>query len=163
MRLLPALAVCLLPPAGCLAAPPDAAPAHIRIPVWVEPGGGAAGFRATLSGSASRILATKCPADDLLLMLVLDLTQDLTQATLAKDALVAEIHKLPPKTTVAVLRAQDTLKVLADPAPDRAQLPKPFSRFPSAARPVCWTRLSFWGAPAIRFSRKPRSGWPSCA
>lgn len=145
MRLLPALAVCLLPPAGCLAAPPDTVPAHIRIPVWVEPGGGAAGFRATLSGSASRILATKCPADDLLLMLVLDLTQDLTQATLAKDALVAEIHKLPPKTAVAVLRAQDTLKVLANPAPDRARVAEAIQGLPISGKAGLLDAVEFLG------------------
>jgi hypothetical protein len=100
----------------------------------VEPGGKASGFRATLNGSAARILAVRSPADDLLLLVVLDLTQDLTQATLAKQALVAEIQTLPPKTTVAVLRAQDTLKVLADPTSDRAKASEAIQALPISGK-----------------------------
>ncbi len=111
--------------AGTVRASPERlSPALIRVPVWVEPGSGATGmpeFQATVAGSPSKILAVKSPADDLLLMVVLDMTQDLTQATAAKAALAAEIAKLPAKTMVSVLRAQDSLKVLADPTADRAK------------------------------------------
>jgi hypothetical protein len=127
-RALMVLAVFLSFCAGCLApqaaSAADAAPAQIRIPVWTDTNGSGAAvpdFHATISGSPSRILALKSPGDDLLLMVVLDMTQDLTQSTLAKDALAAEIQKLPPKTTVSVMRAQDRLKVLADPTSDRAK------------------------------------------
>ncbi len=116
-------ALVVLAAASLAAGPPDDNSPHIRIPVWVESNGAAPAapeFKATVDGSLSRVLGVKGPADDLLLMVVLDMTEDLTRAGLAKEALAAEIGKLPSKTTVSVLSAQDTLKVLADPTADRA-------------------------------------------
>jgi len=103
------------------AGPPDDDPGRIRVPVWVESGGAppVPEFETTVDGSPSPVLAVKGPADDLLLMVVLDMTEELTRAALAKDALAAEIGRLPPKTTVSVLSAQDMLKVLADPTANR--------------------------------------------
>ena len=62
----------------------------------------------------------KGPGGDLMLVAVLDLAGDLSLAEPAKEALAADIDKLPPRTTVAVMRAQDGAKVLADPGADRA-------------------------------------------
>ena len=104
--------------AWCAPAPPDSGAVQIRVPVWLAPGtdpSDVSGFRASIGGVSSKILSVKRPSDDLLLIIALDMTQDLTQATLAKQALAAEIANLPPNAVVAVMRAQDSLKVLAEP------------------------------------------------
>ena len=75
---------------------------------------------ATLDGATTRILGVEGPNDGLLLIVVLDLAGDLSLAEPAKEALAAEIEKLPPRDFVAVMRAQDGPKVLADPGADRA-------------------------------------------
>ena len=100
----------------------------IRVPVWAEaadaapPGARLAAkeLSATLGGVESRVVDVKGPGDDLMLVVVLDLAGDLSLAEGAKEALAADIEKLPPRSTVAVMRAQDGAKVLADPGADRA-------------------------------------------
>lgn len=103
---------------------------QIHIPVWMEPNdAGSDGqaddpapedFHATLDGAETRVLGVQCPDDDLIILLVLDLSSgDLTVADPAKDTLASEIRKLPPKTYVGLLRAQDGLQVLVDPTADR--------------------------------------------
>ena len=111
--------------AGGLLAAPKTTPRQIKVPVWVEPGEQAfqpADFRATLEGSDSRVLAVKGPGDDLIVLVVLDLSADLDYADAAKDALVAQVQKLPTRTYIGLLRAQDGLRVLADPSPDRPSI-----------------------------------------
>lgn len=92
--------------------------------VWSDASNGAVlapkDLTATLSGAESRVVDVKGPGDNLMLVVVLDLSGDLSLAENAKDALAADIGKLPPRTDVAVMRAQDGAKVLADPATDRA-------------------------------------------
>jgi hypothetical protein len=110
---------------GLAAAPPPKAGGRVvKVPVWVNSKGGAAfaakDLSASLEGAESRVLDVKGPGDDLMLIAVLDLAGDLSLAEPAKDALATEIEKLPPRTSVAVMRAQDGPKVLADPGPDRA-------------------------------------------
>ena len=102
----------------------DPAPARIRVPVWLDNAASAprpSDFRATAGGLPAKLLALESPGDDLLLIMALDMTQDLTQCTLAKDALAAEIRSLAPRTVVTILRAQDSLKVLAPPNADRSK------------------------------------------
>jgi hypothetical protein len=65
------------------------------------------------------VLAVQGPGEGLILLLVLDLAGDLAFIEPAKQALAAEIAKMPPNTWVGVLRAQDGLRVLTDPAPER--------------------------------------------
>jgi hypothetical protein len=80
----------------------------------------AADFHVTIDGAESRVRGVQCPDDELILLLVLDLSSgDLTILDPARQTLVEEIHKLPPKTYVGLLRAQDGLLVLSDPTTDR--------------------------------------------
>jgi hypothetical protein len=115
----------LLVCAGAIAAtPPSAAPVQIRIPVWLDrdPGSepAATDFHATIDGAESRVLGLQCPDDDLILLLVLDLSSgDLTVIDPAKETLLDDIRKLPPKTLVGLLRSSDGLHVLEDPTADR--------------------------------------------
>lgn len=74
---------------------------------------------ARLEGTGARVLNMRGPGDSLMLLLVMDLTGDLTLADMAKQALMDEVRQLPAQTLVGLLRAQDGLKVLMDPTADR--------------------------------------------
>jgi hypothetical protein len=105
------------------AAPPHARVTQVRIPVWLDAPAGrdvyTPDFHATIDGADARVLGVQCPDDDLIVLLVLDLSSgDLTLVDPAKEALAAEIQKLPQKSYVALLRAQDGLQVLLDPTSD---------------------------------------------
>lgn len=78
-----------------------------------------ADFEATINRSAARVMRVLGPSDPQMLLVVLDLTGDLGAIEPAKESLIAGIEKLPPSTYVGLMRAQDTLTVLADPGPDR--------------------------------------------
>lgn len=55
----------------------------------------------------------------MILLLVLDFTSEAALVDAAKQAVIAEITKLPPNAWVGLLRDQDGLHVLADPGPNR--------------------------------------------
>ena len=102
--------------ASLLAAPPMPKRARVRIPAWVESNAEAKpdaplDFEAKLDGQPARVLAVRRPADDLLLLVVLDLTGDFALAQSAKEALDLEIHNLPGYVRAGLLRAQDGLRV----------------------------------------------------
>ncbi|NWF85302.1 MAG: hypothetical protein HXY18_15920 [Bryobacteraceae bacterium] len=73
-----------------------------------------------VEGKPARIVRTRGADAPLLLLIVSDLTGDLTLADAARQALLAEIEKLPPSAWIGLLRVQDGLQVLLDPTPDRA-------------------------------------------
>jgi hypothetical protein len=134
--------------AWCEPAPPDAGTALIRVPVWLAPGTDrtdVSSFRASVGGVSSKILSVKGPGDDLLLIVALDMTQDLTRATLAKQALAAEIANLPPNAAVAVMRAQDSLKVLADPTTARAAVTGAIEALPVSGKAGLLDTVEFLG------------------
>jgi hypothetical protein len=78
--------------------------------------------RATVNGGAAKVLTVAGPAEDLILILVLDLSDDLTLAQRANTALVQELERLPPNVYIALLRAQDGLQVIQDPTIDRTAI-----------------------------------------
>jgi len=104
-----------------LFAEPRARQNQIRVPVWPENGASleAGSIVAKVNGKPARILRLKGPSDDLLLLLILDLTNDLSEIDLARDALAATIAELPRNVYVGVMRAQEGLRVLVDPTNDR--------------------------------------------
>jgi hypothetical protein len=109
---------------AALAAPPRERSTHVRIPLWLDASPGRElspkDFTATIDGASSRVFQVRCPDDDLVILLVLDLSSsDLTVADPAKETLTGEIRKLPPNAFVGLLRAQDGLVVLNDPTADR--------------------------------------------
>ena len=77
------------------------------------------GFRVSLDGAESKILRARGPDEDVVLLIVLDLTGDLAQIEAARQALIESIRGLPGNAWVAMLRAQDGVRVLADPSNDR--------------------------------------------
>jgi hypothetical protein len=76
-------------------------------------------FVVRLNGRDAPVLNAKTPKDGQMILIVLDLAEDLTDAQAAKDALVTQIGKLPDSTYVALMRAQDGPTVLVDPTSDR--------------------------------------------
>ena len=93
---------------------------HFRVPVSTDAEDvEKKDFKVTLDGAESKILKVRGPADDLVLILVLDLTGDVTQIEAARQALADTIVALPANTWIAVLRAQDGTKALSDPTNDR--------------------------------------------
>lgn len=108
-----------------VAAPPPSSPlAQVRISAWLDHDPTrelqAADFHATIGGAEANVLRLECPDDDLVLLLVLDLSSgDLTVIDPAKQTLLDEIRKLPGKTFVGLLSAGDGLHVLQDPTADR--------------------------------------------
>jgi len=98
--------------------------ASVSIPAWIEtkdcplpPK-----FEATLNGRPVPITAQLGPTSDQVILVVLDLTGDLSLVEAAKQAVAAEISKLPRNAWVGLLRTQDGLHVLADPNADRQPL-----------------------------------------
>lgn len=100
------------------AAAAPAAAAVRRVTAWTASGEPGA-LNATVEGRAVRVLRVRKPPEDLLLLIVLDVTGDLTLVDPARQAAIAEIEKLPASAWTGVLRSQDGLRVLCDPTADR--------------------------------------------
>lgn len=108
---------------GWAAKPGHPVRAAVRVPFWVSAGGTIAGSpSAKLNGSPAKVLRVQGPADDLIVLLVLDLAGDLAQVDPARDAIIQNLEKLAPNTWIALMRAQDGLTVLQDPTADRARI-----------------------------------------
>ncbi len=123
--------------AALAAAPPPARQASLRLPMWAASDKplAAGDLLATLDGEKARIVSVKGPGEDLMLLVVLDLTGDLSLVEPAKRALAEEIEKLPKCAWVALLKSHDGLKVLADPTPDRAAVTQLVRDLPVSGRP----------------------------
>lgn len=92
------------------------------------------GFRATVDGKEAKVLRVKGPGDDLMLLLVLDLSGEPTLIDTARQTLVEQLGQLPENHWVGVLKAQDTLKVLADPSSDRDIARAAIEEYPAAGK-----------------------------
>ena len=94
--------------------------ASVSIPAWVETSVcDAPKFEATLNGNPVPVTSQFGPKSDQLVLIVLDLTGDLSLLEEAKPALIAAISKLPRNAWIGLLRDQDSLHVLADPSAAR--------------------------------------------
>jgi hypothetical protein len=95
--------------------------ASVSIPVWIEttPCEATPKFEAALNGKSVPVTAQSGPSTDQLILVVLDLTGDLSLIETAKPALIAAISKLPPNAWIGLLRDQGGLHVLADPSAQR--------------------------------------------
>jgi len=110
--------------AVCAVATLHAQTANVSIPAWVEANDCSkpAKFEAALNGKAVHVTAQLGPGSDEVILVVLDLTGDLTLVEAAKNALIAGVSKLAPNAWVGLLRTQDGLHVLADPGASRQPL-----------------------------------------
>ena len=102
--------------------PPEGAGlARIRVPALVAKGE-PANVEATVDGKPARVELLKGPQDDLLILLVLDFSGDVSYIEFARTGLAEAFGALPPHAWVTVLRAQDGLRVLEDPTGAAEQL-----------------------------------------
>ena len=96
------------------------APPEVHLPIWTQ---GERltldGLEASINGGPAGIVRLSLPEDDLVLMVVLDLTDDLAAVTQARQALISRIEAFPPNFLVGVLGAQNGLRVLTEPTADR--------------------------------------------
>jgi hypothetical protein len=111
-------------------------PAGIHVPVWAGSGDsyGAESFSATIDGEPARVLTVSGPQDDLMLLVVLDLTDDLAAVEQARRALIERINELPPNHFVGVMQAQNGLRVLAEPSGDHAAAAAAIRSYPVGGR-----------------------------
>jgi hypothetical protein len=123
---------------GCLLCflPAGAQELRFSIPAWVESANAAAPkFEASLNGRPAAISAQLGPSSDQVILIVLDVTGDPAYVEPARQALESEISKLPRNVWAALLRAQDGLHVLADPAPDRQAAIEAIQNLPNSGNP----------------------------
>ncbi|MCC6393242.1 MAG: hypothetical protein IT167_21760, partial [Bryobacterales bacterium] len=117
--------------------PPPPSRAVMRIPFW-SPDNAAVpkdDIHVKLNGKPAKVSRYIGAKDDLLILLVLDWSGDLSLIDAARGALIAAIEKLPPNAQVGLLRVQDGLRVLLDPGTDRAQLADILRGIAVTARP----------------------------
>jgi len=95
-----------------------------RVAAWPEAGAplDPATLAVKVEGKAAKVVRTRADSTPLLLLVVFDLTGDLTLADAARQALLAEFERLPASDWIGLLRVQDGLQVLLDPTPDRAAI-----------------------------------------
>ncbi len=93
-----------------------------RVTAWPEGGAAidAASIKVKVEGIDAKVVRTRNESTPLLLLVIFDLTGDLTLADAARQALLAEFERLPADAYIGLLRVQDGLQVLLDPTPDRA-------------------------------------------
>lgn len=110
----------------------------IRIPLWTNSAEPLKSeqLHVTIDGRPAPILRLHSPSDPLMLLIVLDLVADLSEIDLAREALLAAIREMPPEVYIAVLRAQDGLRVLLDPTTDRDAIAEAILSFPVSGRPA---------------------------
>lgn len=112
----------------------------IRVPLWTDPADGATNslsadnLKASVAGAAARVVRVLGPDTELLLLLVLDMTEELSLADLAREALARELSALPGNVYIAVLRAQDGLKVLTDPTAERESVVRAIRELPVSGK-----------------------------
>ena len=95
------------------------------VPLWLEPADPSlalSDLSVSINNQPAKIAKLLNPDSDLLILISLDLTGDLAYVAPAKEALVAELNKLPTNAWVGLLNAQGGLSVLADPTGDRASI-----------------------------------------
>lgn len=130
------------------------APRLLRVPVWTDPGNGTAdslsagALKASVAGVGARVIRVLGPDAELLLLLVLDLSEELILADLAREAIAAEIPALPENVYLAVLRAQDGLRVLVDPTREREPVLRAIRELPVSGKAGLLESLS----PALKLA-----------
>lgn len=94
---------------------------HVAVPVWIAANecGAAHKFQATVNGKRAPVINALGPSSDEIILVVSDLTSNLSLIEPAKLALVTQISKLRSTTWVGLLRDQNGLHVLANPAANR--------------------------------------------
>ena len=128
----------LAPRSLTAASPPSRPPTQIHIPVWFDPPPKCLteqNLKVTLNGKPTAISRILDPSSDLVILLVLDVTGDISFIDPAKRALIEQVDALPANAWVGLLRAQDGLSVIADPTPDRRVISDAIQSLPVTGKP----------------------------
>jgi len=88
-----------------------------------------ANVEATVDGKPAKVELLKGPQDDLLVLIVLDFSGDISYIEAARVGLEAAVKELPPNAWATVLRAQDGLRVLLDPSGEAEALVSAFNTY----------------------------------
>lgn len=94
----------------------------IQVPVWGPDGLDPESITAAIGGEPTEVLGVQLPSDDLMLLVVLDLTGDLASVEQARQALLSRLDILPVNHFVGVMTAQNGLRVLAEPTNDHERV-----------------------------------------
>jgi hypothetical protein len=107
------------------------------IPAWIDHGECTKSptFDPTLNGKPVKVSEKLDPNSDQIILVVFDLTGDISRIDNAEQAVISNIAKLPPNVWVGILRAQDGLHVLVDPTPDRRKVEDVITSLPSSGTP----------------------------
>ncbi len=95
---------------------------------------GSRDFSVLINGKPAPVLNVKTPRDGQMILLVLDLTGDVTDAQTAKDAIAEELQQLTGSSVVAVIRAQDGPTVLVDPTAERGPVAEAIQNYPVSGK-----------------------------
>lgn len=108
----------------------------IRVPFWAEQGEWKpADLKAKLDGAPAQIAGIHGPDEDLMLLVVFDVTGDVSLVDPARESLIAALAKAPATMHIGLMRAQDGLSVLLDPTADREALAQAIRAVPVSGRP----------------------------
>ncbi len=113
----------------------------LKIPVWVEEGGGKfwneakrQSFKVFVEDKEVPIKSFQGPRNSTIILVVFDTVADLARVDQARAALTETIEALPKNYWVGLLRAQDELAVIQEPTPDRALLAQKIQSAPVAGK-----------------------------
>jgi len=120
-----------------LAEPRFAEPDHIRVPLWIDSGEAleAGALTATVGGQPAGVVRVQGPDDDLMVLVILDLTEDLNEIEMARNGLADAIDEAPSNAYIGVMRAQSGLRVLQDPSSEREAAIEAVRSFPISGTP----------------------------
>lgn len=112
-------------------------PRTFSIPAWVDHGECTKSptFDPTLNGRPAKVSEKLAPNSDQIILVVFDLTGDLSRIDNAEQAVKASLAKLPGNVWVGVMRAQDGLHALVDPTPDRQKVEEVITSLSSSGTP----------------------------
>lgn len=115
---------------------------ELRVPLWVaDPGGApqadlkAEQIQAWINGDRVAVQDLQNPSEPLILMLVMDTVGDLSRIDAARSAIARHVESMDPQWRVALLQAQDGLRVVEDPTSDHAKLLASLSALPVSGTP----------------------------
>jgi hypothetical protein len=112
-------------------------PRTFSIPAWIDHGEcrSSPTFDPTLNGRPVKVSEKLAPNSDQIILIVFDLTGDISRIDDAKQAVISNIGKLPKNVWIGVLKAQDGLHVLVDPTPDRQKVDSVITSLSSSGTP----------------------------
>lgn len=113
----------------------------LKIPVWVEEGGGKfwndakrQSFKVFVEDKEVPIKSFQGPRNSTIILVVFDTAADLARVDQARAELIEAIKALPENYWIGLLRSQDELSVIQEPTPDRAALVKKIQTVPVAGK-----------------------------